>query len=547
MIKLKEKFEGILNIFKGLFNNFPITLITILITTIICAIFIDEDILSNIMQFAFIFLCGTILIETKNKNLSKKRIIEYVIAAIIAFLLTYFSNAKIQFLSENVDNIQFLNIITRIIACYCSTTIILAIYFNYKKSSMSFEKYVTNVATYIFKSGIIYVLLSIGVAIITEVFIFLFLKEDYDLILRIEILILGIYYMPQIIYSLYNPKDEIGKFMKILVKYVLDILLIIAFAIIYIYLAKVIILRDIPSNQIFRIIAALFIIGCPSWTMASNFNEETMLDKINKKLPILFIPFIFLQAYSIGIRIISNGITEARYLGVVLMILEIVYIVMYIRNKDKIGNVLIFIIILILISGIVPYINMFNISKLSQYNNLKIYKEKTELTDEEKEKILGAYYYLKETDGGDKLIDKLLSNDDKDEIISFNKQSRNDMRYIYASINKIPINIEGYKSLYTCSGGEYIREDDFEGIAENELENVKLYLEENDKEIVLNLKELFDEYMKHEKDIDEYIKKHNEFLIDANTKFVIKDIYIRYENVYETIYDYSINGYLLEK
>ena len=80
------------------------------------------------------------------------------------------------------------------------------------------------------------------------------------------------------------------------------------------YIIKIIVFKDMPSNQIFRILAALFILGCPIWTMVCNFKEDTIIDKINKLLPKLFIPFIILQIYSIGVRILENGITENRYL-----------------------------------------------------------------------------------------------------------------------------------------------------------------------------------------------------------------------------------------
>ena len=49
-----------------------------------------------------------------------------------------------------------------------------------------------------------------------------------------------------------------------------------------------IILRDIPSNEIFRILATLFIIGLPIWTMSKSFDNNDLIDKINRKLPIFF-------------------------------------------------------------------------------------------------------------------------------------------------------------------------------------------------------------------------------------------------------------------
>ena len=67
-----------------------------------------------------------------------------------------------------------------------------------------------------------------------------------------------------------------------------------------------------------------------------------------------------------------------------LILFEIIYIGIYIKNKEKIANSLIVFIALAIISGIVPYINMFNISNISQYNNLKIYNQKSTYSEEEK-------------------------------------------------------------------------------------------------------------------------------------------------------------------
>ena len=57
-----------------------------------------------------------------------------------------------------------------------------------------------------------------------------------------------------------------------------------------------------------------------------------------------------------------------------LIIFEIVYIIIYLTKKEKVSRILLVFLALTVISTIAPYINMFTISNLSQYNNLKIYK-----------------------------------------------------------------------------------------------------------------------------------------------------------------------------
>ena len=315
-MKLKEKIFGVLQTFKKSIGKFPLTIISAIVLTVIYTICLDNysietTTLTNISLFIVIFASSTFLIETVLENKIKKKIIYYIIAAIWATVLTYAVNIEEGLLG--MSNTIFLFKIERFIICYLIATIVLAIYYNYKSLNKTFEQYVTSTFVTIFKTSLIYGILAIGIAMITAVFVYLILDgESYILVARMEILLFGVYYIPTVLYSFYDQEEEIGKFAKIVIKYVLGTLVIVAFAIIYMYIIKIIFLRDIPSNLIFRILSALFIIGLPVWTMILSFKENTTLDKINRKLPLLFIPFIILQIYSIGTRILSNGITELR-------------------------------------------------------------------------------------------------------------------------------------------------------------------------------------------------------------------------------------------
>ena len=324
-MKLKEKIYNLYLTLKKSTERFPLTIVTIIVLTIIYTInldnnYIKNNILSNIMLFGGIFASGNFLIETLfEENKSRKRILFYSVSAIISLIFTYALNIDYDFLS--ISNVIFLGRLKRLIICYLISVIVLSVYFNYKKSNKTFEEYTKAVFINGFKSSLVYVILSIGIALVTSIFIYLILdSKDYSLIARMEILLCGIYYLPTIMYSFYNVKEDSTKFAKIIIKYVFGILLISAFIIIYMYILKIIILRDMPSNQIFRILATLFILGCPIWTMIGAFKENQVIDKIGTKLPVLFIPFIALQVYSIFIRISNNGITEGRYLCVVLVI-----------------------------------------------------------------------------------------------------------------------------------------------------------------------------------------------------------------------------------
>lgn len=545
MNKLKEKMNSLYLILKKSMKKFPLTMITIIILTLIFVIdldgnVIDDAILRNIMLFGVTFANGAFLTETLTSE-KKKKIIGYVISAVLALTFTYII-AEPNILPKNI-----MKWIENLFICSMISTFALSIYFNYKKSEKTFEKYLTSVFVNILKASIIYGIFALGSIIVTAVFIFLILDgKDYTLLARIEILIFGIYYVPALLYSLCNIEEKVSKFSKVVIKYVLGTLVIIAFAIIYTYIIKIIILRDIPSNQIFRILTALFILGLPIWTMIESFNEDTAIDKINKWLPKLFIPFIALQIYSIGVRILENGITENRYLCIVLIIFEIIYTIIKLRKKE-VGKTILVFIALTIISTVMPYINMNNISKISQYNNLKIFKEKTEYTEEEKQKIYGGYSYLQNTDEGNNLIKSLLTEKEEEKIRSFKKQTifeydSNTIQRINGYADVEFIDVTEYKKLYMVDSFNY-REK--QGDISEVFGNLELKLNDN-KTIYANISDKINEYMQYGENLDRNFEDINEIQIDNNKKLILRNISISYDKVNKKVGDYSIVGYLLE-
>lgn len=553
-MKLKEKIVGVLQTFKKSIGKFPLTIISAIVLTVIYTICLDNysietTTLTNISLFIVIFASSTFLIETVLETKIKKKIIYYIIAAIWATVLTYAVNIEEGLLG--MSNTIFLFKIERFIICYLIATIVLAIYYNYKSLNKTFEQYVTSTFVTIFKTSLIYGILAIGIAMITAVFVYLILDgESYILVARMEILLFGVYYIPTVLYSFYDQEEEIGKFAKIVIKYVLGTLVIVAFAIIYMYIIKIIFLRDIPSNLVFRILSALFIIGLPVWTMILSFKENTTLDKINRKLPLLFIPFIILQIYSIGTRILSNGITELRYLCLMLIIFEIVYIIIYLTKKEKVSRILLVFLALTVISTIAPYINMFTISNLSQYNNLKIYKQKTEYSEEEKTKIYGAYNYLRHSSiEGKKYIENYLTKDDEELIKklknSGTKKSDNGKNiYVDKDINYIEV--EGYKKVYKIDSYSYNSSKENRTIDET-FSNIEINTQESNYSIEANILPLINEYVNHENEMNNYSEENNELKLDENKKIILERLILEYDDTTKNVSYYNMSGYLLEK
>lgn len=541
MKNIKEKIEKIFNKFKKLFETYPLTLFVIVITTVILATTVDTEILDsisldNILLFSTLFGCGNLFIETIFKKIDIKKIGLYILSAIFAIAITFSTNIENDVLG--IKNTIFIGYISRIIVCYLVSTVAITIYIHYKNSKLAFNEYILKAGINFFRTGLIYLLLVIGLAMITSVFVFLLLSgENYSLVYRVQILLIGFFLLPMSINSVYDLKNEIDKFEKIIVRYVLDVLVIIAFVVIYLYIGKIILLRDMPANQIFRIIAILFVIGCPIWIVAGYFKDNDFIAKINNKLPILFIPFILLQIYTIGVRIYYNGMTEPRYLCIMLIIFEIIYTIIYIKNKEKDGNIILVLVVITIISGIVPYLNMFKVSQISQYNNLKIIKEKENLSELEKEKVAGAYYYLKDTEEGKELITGLLTQDEIDEIVKYNGNYSN-KKSIYLSKNVENIDIADYNKLYVINSYNYYK--DYNSI-ETEFKNIKVDNYE------IDLSNIILEYIANEENIEEYFEENNEYVITENKKIIIESLVLYYDSINKTVTDYSLDGYLLVK
>lgn len=508
--------KNISDLIKDSYHRYPVTISSILLCTLILIISINDlnDTIGTILLTIVTFGTTTFYIEAKDK----KNFLYYLFAFIISLI------------SIPLHNINAINDYgNRIILCYLISIGILGIYTNYKNSNVTVNNYLVNLTINTFKTTFVYGILNIGILSIISIINLLIIEIDsFEIIERSIILITGIYYIPKLICSLNNINED-SKFVKIVIKYVLNSLLLIAFVIIYLYIIKIFIIRKMPNNEVFRIIAILFITGLPIWTMASNFKDNNILDKINNIIPILFIPFIFLQIYSLGIRILDNGITPTRYMGIMLIIFEIIYTIIYLKNKNHIDKIIYVFIIILNISLIVPYINMYKISILSQYHNLKIYTTKKELNIKDKIKINGAYYYLRDTD--EELVNKLLNENDINIIKSFNEKKYNynyDNDYYYADIKNI--NISGYDKLYEISFYSY--------------DTKELTLSSDN--IVIDISSIVNENTLNDR-FKNYIKEHSEIIINDKQKLAIKHIYVTYNKYDKEYKNISIEGYILEK
>ena len=542
-ISLKDNFINFKDMLKKLFEKYPVTLTLIYVVSFFFAILLDtgfmsEEWVQKLFMFGTIWGIGTFFAENVREK-GKKRISLYVLTAVTSYVFIHFA-----FINKYED------ILIKWLVCYIVTMCAISLYSIIQKSEKEFSEYVLKVAINIAKSRFVYGILAIGVAAILGIFDVLILNITSQYIGNIEVLIAGFFYSTKIIYSLINLDDDVNKFFKNLIKYVLMPLLIVAFAIIYMYILKILILRDMPQNTIFRIATSLFIVGGFIWTVMNYYKEEGTIYKISTKLPIIFSPFILLQIYTIGVRIVKNGITPLRYAGIVFIIFEICYILCYMLKNKKIQNLILVANVLLIISILIPGINAFDISDFSQINNLKIYIQKKELTEEDKVKISGAYYYLQDTENGKKYIKENLDKEQINDIKNLKTSTSYIDRYNYEYINlenNNKLNVSGYNTVTKIEASSY----DVENI-KKAFSDVKFKDNENKNILKINLTEKFDEYINTyiemgKDELEEYFKKNNEIQVNENQKIILENIYFSIDNLEENISHYGIEAYLLEK
>ena len=332
-------------------------------------------------------------------------------------------------------------------------------------------------------------------------------------------------------------------------------LLLTTFTIIYLYIIKILVLRNIPKNQIFRIATALFVVGGFIWTIMGYFKEEGAMYIISTKLPIIFSPFIILQIYAIGVRIANNGITPPRYAGIVFVIFEICYIVCFILKKEKIQNIILIADIFLVISAIVPIINAYDVSDFSQINILQKLNNTQELSEEEKYKISGAYDYLYySSERGKEYIKNNLSEEKINIIVKIKESKYDSYKDQYKYINLLSnenINIKGYDILTRVSESKYGWNDKNESFLKVDIYKSRVINNKNDI-VTVDLSDIINKIIEiyKEDDLgksDEYFYKHNEIQINENKKLIIEELSIKYDEKERKIENYHIVGYLLER
>jgi len=435
------------------------------------------------------------------------------------------------------------------IAGLLSLAVLVAIYCSYERSvDQPFNAHFININSNLFFTSIIYSVIQVGVLFLTLIVTLLLYDDAFEFMMPILILINGLFYAPAVVCAITRANEKANLFFQILVRYVMLTIVILAYLIIYIYMIKLVITTSVPSNSVYAILTALFIISMLITYMCTSFEDTGILQKFAYNSPLIFAPFILMQCYTVIVRIGQYGLTPKRYAGIAFILFEIVYIIYYTvkRRLDKEiagSGVILILCAFILIVVFVPGINAKSLSVSTAKRTLSSYIRNTEagivISDKEIIRANAAYGFLKDGEFGKDRLAKYFPSFDENSV----KELREKAKLASAKANKS--DREGeifsvpdqngwyYADLMELSGGDYL---DLEGY--KKLMHVRIEDRRQDPDITCDTSNLpvyiyKDDYNDRTPadpanvDLSDFCKKFNELAYDMNEGFINNDEFRR--------------------
>ena len=501
---------------KGVLKEHPFSVIAFFVACVLVGI--NEDIYDTELLrflFFFLFLMTPCLLAAEVSHFSfkesnVKKIVPHLLAIIISSVLCATYSFMVSFKDDeavykNGSLYVPYTYLTRLVIVYLVIAICYDIYRMYKNSGMTLEKYSVRAFLGAVKAGFLYGVVAVGSLCL--IFAFNALLFSLDIEYLIEFIILGALLFPGVVIGLSKVSDELGRFSKVLMGYVLPAIVAIACLIVYVYIIKIIVVRTMPSNEAFSIMTGIFVTGLFIWTTAQGCTEG----KVHKYLlffPAVFSPFIVIQIISLTMRIRQYGVTTSRYMGILLIVFETIYVGYYgfsrLKGRGVSGFLFVMLAAPFVIYHLIPGINAYSVITRSQAKVIERYLDAASKGEETtgSRSAKSALYSIQNQGSieGQDYIEKLKGKYSKELIesinslgyeVDFGEELNTD---IYASISNPVVRVEGYKYLKSADISIY---DD-----ETDPSKVPVY-EHYDREKVLgtvNIKDIVDELKELEED-----------------------------------------------
>lgn len=325
-----------------------------------------------------------------------------------------------------------------------------------------------------------------------------------------------------------------SKIFRIIILFALLPLYTLLIAILLLYLAKIVITRNMPVGEInwYASFASLFFIFI---LLSVKQYTEKVAGFFVKFGGYFLLPILLMQGIAVFERVNAYGLTTPRTVSLVLMIISMLFIVGAIVIPKHLNKIALASGILVLIVTVTPF-NVIDIPIASQTNILKTTLEangmiengtvvpNADISIEDKEKIIGAYDYLRYDAESipDFIPDGYMSLQD---IFGFGYSYEDESNIVYCSFaSKGEVSISGYDEMIAVTSGFNIN------------------IDRNGKSYDIDLKEiamqLYNQYGSEKKDLDVYVIDEHCSLYFEYLSFELKDG--------EVISCY-FNGYMLIK
>ena len=534
----------------GVFRDYPVTMISIVIAALIGAILIEwndnasEIYLERAAVFCLILALQTLLFEEIFPQKKVVRFAGYGVSALISAVFVYILSSQGESLFGMTGDTRdfFCEMTARVLFVYGAAFIGISIHHMFKRLEEDFEVYAARAFLELVKSTVIYGLFALGLAAIIWIFNELIFDTD-DFLSQVELFLAGGIYVPMCLKAISGKNEEPGKFARVCFLYVLQPMLLVAFAIIYLYIFKIFITNDIPSNRIFNILAFLFAIGMPVWTVVHGMEQKkSILQRIIVFIPYVFIPFVLLQCWSIGVRIAGYGVTSSRYLACTLVFCEVVYFALYLwHRKGRKGAIADILYVLIAVAFFVVLCPGTEIDDVVIHSQMSRLTTMLEEDNADTSSVKSAYRAINYSGfKGKRTLKEKLTPDQIAKIEAMDEYIIDNDVYVHGTADISNLDITPYKKIYEAY---YDRED---GIGKVTIRVKSNYDDTIDVDMSSYLMQIMNT---HKKGSYYDFNLEDDPLIHINDSL---DLYITYlsidynENTYE-LRSISLDGYVLEK
>lgn len=279
-------------------------------------------------------------------------------------------------------------------------------------------------------------------------------------------------------------------------------------------------------------------------------DKTTLFTKILKALPYLYMPFITLEIYSIGRRILEYGVTPLRYVACMFVILQIVILLLTVIKKRTYLKYAFFVVAgLVFISTMTP-LHLEAVSNRSQKNIIQKYFSREtsfdHLSQKDKVKVSSSYFYLSSRPEGEKYIPLYITQEDKIKMEKYDtglQEYGETNRLLSYYDDSVEIEVTNYSKMIQVQMLEQSNGD------------TAIALKKNNEGAVIatiDIRTLLEDIMLKgytEKSTEwfSYMKAHHKIKIDETTDFYISNFYFNYNVETETVIYFNIAGYLFIK